>query len=187
MRVSTAEQAGSGARPRCPAPGDRRGLHGRGWELVDGHVDAVISARTRTRPALDVALTARVGAERVADRLVVATLDRLARSLTHYVQLVELARAQGWRLVALDTPEAAPAQGEAMQAITAVFAQLERRLIAERTREGLAAARGRGVQLGRPVAVPAKVEKRILDMSQRRHLSATAIAREQPIVNSSPC
>ena len=178
VRVSTAEQAGSGLGMAAQRQAITAACAERGWELVGVHVDAGVSAGTGGRPALDTALAALADPERHADRLVVAKLDRLARSLAHYAQLVEQARAQGWQLVALDTPEASTAQGEAMQAITAVFAQLERRLISERTREALAAARARGVRLGRPVAVPADVEGRILDMWRRRHLSATAIARE---------
>ena len=178
VRVSTAEQAGSGLGMAAQQQTIAAACAERGWELAGVHVDAGVSAATRSRPALDTALAALADPARHADRLVVAKLDRLARSLSHYAQLVEQARAQGWHLVALDTPEASTAQGEAMQAITAVFAQLERRLISERTREALAAARARGVQLGRPVAVPAKVERKILDMWRRRHLSATAIARE---------
>lgn len=178
VRVSTAEQAGSGLGMEAQQQAIAAACAARGWELAGVHVDAGVSAATRSRPALDAALTALAGPERVAERLVVAKLDRLARSLSHYAQLVEQARAQGWQLVALDTPEASTAQGEAMQAITAVFAQLERRLISERTREALQAARARGVQLGRPVAVPADVEATILELWRRRHLSATAIARQ---------
>ena len=54
--------------------------------------------------------------------------------------------------MALDTPGTHTPQGEAMQAMTAVFAQLERRLISQRTKEALAVARSRGVRLGRPPA-----------------------------------
>jgi DNA invertase Pin-like site-specific DNA recombinase len=178
VRVSTAEQAGSGLGMEAQRQAVEDACDARGWELVDVQVDAGISASatTRSRPALDAVLAALALGE--AELLVVAKLDRLARSLTHYARLVELATAQGWRLVALDTPEASTAQGEAMQAITAVFAQLERRLISERTKEALQAARSRGVQLGRPVAVAAGVETTILDLWRRRHLSANAIARE---------
>jgi DNA invertase Pin-like site-specific DNA recombinase len=82
-----------------------------------------------------------------------------------------------WQLLALDAPDASTPHGEAMQAIVAVFAQLERRLISDRTIEALAAARGRGVRLGRPVQTQADVEERIVALHRRRRITARAIAR----------
>ena len=64
-----------------------------------------------------------------------------------------------------------------MQAIVAVFAQLERRLISDRTIEALAAARARGVRLGRPVVTSSELEDRIVTLHRRRRLTARAIAR----------
>jgi DNA invertase Pin-like site-specific DNA recombinase len=45
----------------------------------------------------------------------------------------------------------------------AVFNQLERRLIGQRTREALAEKRAAGVRLGRPSVLPVEVVKRIVD------------------------
>ena len=55
----------------------------------------------------------------------------------------------------------------------ATFAQFERRLIGQRTREALAAKRASGVRLGRPVSLPVVVRERIasngeLDIRWRR-------------------
>ena len=50
---------------------------------------------------------------------------------------------------------------EAMANMLATFAQFERRLISQRTREALAVKRASGVRLGRPPAVPSAVVRRI--------------------------
>jgi DNA invertase Pin-like site-specific DNA recombinase len=56
--------------------------------------------------------------------------------------------------VALDSPtDLTTASGEAMAGVMAVFAQLERRLISERTRAALAALKAEGMVLGRPRVV----------------------------------
>jgi DNA invertase Pin-like site-specific DNA recombinase len=55
------------------------------------------------------------------------------------------------------------AAGEAMANMTAVFAQLERRLIGERTRAALAEKRAQGVRLGRPRLLSDEVVGRIVD------------------------
>jgi DNA invertase Pin-like site-specific DNA recombinase len=67
---------------------------------------------------------------------------------------MDLARQQGWALIGLDlgVDTTTPA-GEAMANVMATFAQLERRLIGQRTREALAVKRAQGVRLGRPPAV----------------------------------
>jgi DNA invertase Pin-like site-specific DNA recombinase len=51
--------------------------------------------------------------------------------------------------------------GEAMANVLATFAQFERRLIGQRTREALAEKRKAGVRLGRPPRVPRRVVGRI--------------------------
>jgi DNA invertase Pin-like site-specific DNA recombinase len=89
----------------------------------------------------------------------VAKLDRLSRSLLDFSALMERSRKKGWALVALDlgVDTTTPA-GEMMANVLAVFAQFERRLIGQRTREALAVKRIQGVRLGRrPVIMPATV------------------------------
>jgi DNA invertase Pin-like site-specific DNA recombinase len=176
VRVSTAEQAGSGLGVDAQRAAIVAACAARGLTLTHTYTDAGVSSAARSRPALDAALWA---VEAAPGRvLVVAKLDRLARSLTAYAALVDRSRRRGWQLLALDAPEAATPQGEAMQAMVAVFAQLERRLISQRTVDALAAARARGVQLGRPPLVAAADLAIITRLWRRKGLSARAIARE---------
>lgn len=50
-----------------------------------------------------------------------------------------------------------------MAGVASVFAQFERRLISQRTRDALAAKRAQGVQLGRPRTVADKTPARIAE------------------------
>lgn len=86
--------------------------------------------------------------------LVVSKLDRLSRSLVQFAELMERSRRKGWSLVALDlgVDTSTPA-GEMMASVLASFAQYERRLIGQRTRDALAVKREQGVRLGRPCDV----------------------------------
>src|SRR5271169_4726837 len=54
------------------------------------------------------------------------------------------------------------APGAAMAQVLAVFAELERRLIGERTKAALAVKRSQGVRLGRPPTLSADVVDRIV-------------------------
>ena len=54
-----------------------------------------------------------------------------------------------------------------MANVLAVFAQFERRLIAERTKAALAIKRAQGVRLGRPASIPDELAKRIVRMRER--------------------
>lgn len=86
------------------------------------------------------------------DVLVVWRLDRLGRSMLHLITLVEDLRGRGvgFRSLNEGAIDTTSASGELIFNIVSALAQFERRLIQERTKAGLAAARARGRQGGRP-------------------------------------
>ena len=98
----------------------------------------------------------------------VAKLDRLSRSMIDFTALMGTAQKQHWALVALDCAvDTSTPTGEAMANMLATFAQFERRLISQRTRDALAVKRANGVRLGRPPAVAPAVVRRIQRQRQR--------------------
>ena len=86
------------------------------------------------------------------DVLLVWRLDRLGRSMVHLVTLVEALqeRGIGFRSMCDGAIDTTTASGELVFNVFSALAQFERRLIQERTRAGLAAARARGRLGGRP-------------------------------------
>ncbi len=127
------------------------------------------------RPGLAAALDAIEAGK--AEALVVAKLDRLSRSLLDFAGLMERARKCRWSLVALDlgVDTSTPA-GEMMASVLATFAQFERRLIGQRTKDALAVKRANGVKLGRPREVTPAVVARIHEL-RSCGLSVAGIAR----------
>ena len=111
----------------------------------------VRSGQAMDRPGLEALLDyARKG-----DTLAVVRLDRLGRSLTELLATVALLKERGIGLVSLEERiNTASAAGELVFHVFGAIAHFERRLIAERTKDGIAAARARGKQPGRqPVDV----------------------------------
>jgi len=79
------------------------------------------------------------------ETLVVARLDRLARSVSHLVAVIEQLEAKGAHFRSLHDPiDTATPQGMFSLQVLGAVAQLERALIAERTKAGLQAVRRRG-------------------------------------------
>lgn len=175
LRVSTAEQGGSGL-----GLIDQRSTIGsaaaqRGWQVVAWHQD-VLSGKNMRRPGLAAAL-ADVEEGRAA-ALVVAKLDRVSRSVVDFGRLMERSQQGGWALIALDVAvDSSTPAGEAMSSMLAVFAQLERRLIGDRTKAALAAKKAQGIKLGRPTTMPSDVVARIVDEHERGK-GWSAIAQE---------
>lgn len=85
------------------------------------------------------------------DTLIVWRLDRLGRSMSHLVKLIEELRQSGISFKSLcdGAIDTTTASGELIFNIFSSLAQFERRLIQERTRAGLSAARARGRLGGR--------------------------------------
>lgn len=98
-----------------------------------------------------IALKRLVRSMREGDKLIVWKLDRLGRTLTGVIEFVETLRADGIELESItDKIDTSTAAGNAFFQMTLVFAQLERALISERTKAGMAVARDRGARFGQP-------------------------------------
>jgi DNA invertase Pin-like site-specific DNA recombinase len=175
VRVSTDEQLDSGAGLEAQRQAIRRECERRGWKLAEVYEDAASGRAITGRQGLKAALTALDGHRAAA--LVVAKLDRLSRSLLDFAGLMEQSRRKGWALVALDIGvDTTTPSGEMMASVLAVFAQFERRLIGQRTREALAVKRQQGVRLGRPPVLTREFVASIRRQRARgRSLAAIAI------------
>src|SRR4051795_13610563 len=160
VRVSTDEQGVSGAGLEAQRRAIQAECRRRGWELVETIEDCGYSAKDLRRPGVKEALRTLEAGE--ANALVVAKLDRLSRSMIDFTALMGKGQRQGGPVVALDCAvDTTTPSGEAMANMLATFAQFERRLIGQRTREALAVKKANGVRLGRPPAVPERVVRRI--------------------------
>jgi DNA invertase Pin-like site-specific DNA recombinase len=88
---------------------------------------------------------------RSGETLVVVRLDRLARSVSHLLAVIEQLEANGAHFRSLRDPiDTTTPQGTFSLQVLGAVAQLERALIAERTKAGLKAARSRGRVGGNP-------------------------------------
>jgi DNA invertase Pin-like site-specific DNA recombinase len=166
VRVSTEEQGSSGAGLAAQRATIAAECERRGWQLVDTIEDRGYSAKDLRRPGIRAALEELKRGD--AEGLVVAKLDRLSRSMLDFTAIMSRAQRESWALVALDCAvDTTTPAGEAMANVLATFAQFQRRLIGQRTREALAAKRAAGVQLGRPRSLPRKTVQRIRRERQR--------------------
>ena len=116
-------------------------------------------------------LAACLKALRSGDTLMVWKLDRLGRNLRHLVNVVHELTERGIGLKVLTGQGAAidttTASGKLVFGIFAALAEFERELISERTTAGLASARARGREGGRPYKMtPAKVRLAAASMGQ---------------------
>jgi DNA invertase Pin-like site-specific DNA recombinase len=92
-----------------------------------------------------------VAATKAGDVLVVTRLDRLARSVRHLLEMIDTLRARGAAFRSLGDPvDTSTPQGVFTFQILGAVAELERQLIAARTRAGLQAAIARGAKPGNP-------------------------------------
>ena len=107
----------------------------------------VISGKRFERPGL----TALLDYARPGDLVCVVRLDRLGRSLKELLATVEGFKTRGLAFRSLEERlDTSSAAGELVFHVFGAIAHFERRLIVERTRDGIAAARARGKRPGRP-------------------------------------
>ena len=138
LRVSTRKQGESGLGVEAQRAAVANFLNGGQWAHVCEFVETESGSRD-DRPKLAEALSVCRLHNAI---LVIAKLDRLSRD-AHF--LLGLTKA-GVKFVAADMPEA----NEMVVGMMAVVAQAERKMISQRTKAALAAAKARGVKLGKP-------------------------------------
>lgn len=178
-RVSTDEQATSGlglaAQTNVIAAASMR----RGWpSLIADFVDEGVSGKIlpEKRPGLAAALVMLDNGD--ADVLVVAKLDRLARSMARFTQLLERADKARWSIVILDVDvDTTTSGGRLMANVMGSVAEWERMVISERTKAALAIKKANGMRLGRPVTMNLKTRRLIWGL-RAAGLSITATAAE---------
>ncbi len=140
-RISTADQDAASQHDRLEGAGAIR-------IFTD-----IVSGASSARPEL----ARLIGEARPGDSLCVTRLDRLGRSLAELLATVGDLRTRGIHLSSLEERiDTSSAAGELVFHVFGAIAHFERRLISERTREGLAAARRRGSRPGRPPTDPEK-------------------------------
>lgn len=121
----------------------------RGWQVVGEYVDQGVSGMKDSRPQLD-AMMRRVHQGGI-DIIGVWKLDRLARSVRHLIITLDELRAMKVEFFsARDAIDTSTPAGRFCWTVIGAVGELERELIVERTKAGLAAARRRGKVLGRP-------------------------------------
>jgi DNA invertase Pin-like site-specific DNA recombinase len=141
LRCSTTEQANDGLSLDAQATRIESWASATGATIVETVIDAGVSG---TKP-----LASREGGQRIAalmsakspdvDAVIVMRLDRLGRDASESLALFKRFRNGKVGLVSVvDQVDLATAHGRAMAGVSAVFAELERSLIAQRTSDALA-------------------------------------------------
>jgi DNA invertase Pin-like site-specific DNA recombinase len=148
IRISTGGQDLDSQRLAILDYAHRQGL------TVHTFVEAQVSSRrAAARRGLDTVLEQL----QPGDLILVSELSRLGRSVGQIIQLVDRLMKQRVRLVAIkeniQLNGTQDLQTKVMVTLFGLFAEIERDLIAERTKEGLAAARAKGRLPGRPKGV----------------------------------
>lgn len=149
-RVSTDRQGKSGLGLEAQQQAVTDYLDRDGGRLIDSYTE-IESGKRNQRPQLTTALKA---CRKQKATLIIAKLDRLARNVHFISGLME----SGVDFIATDNPHA----NRLMIHLLAAFAEHEREQISQRTKDALAAAKRRGVILGRngrEVLAPANRQK----------------------------
>ena len=179
VRVSTAKQDIS---PEVQVAALKREAERQGWNLDIRRENAASAKSRKGRPVL-AAILADLKAGR-ADALAVSKLDRLSRSVADFAGILEDAVRQKWALICLDLGiDTSTITGAAMAQVTVTFAEMERKKIGERTKEGMARIRATGKHMGRKSVLTPEVVTHICSLrAEGRSLASIAASLNETAV-----
>lgn len=137
------------------------------------YIDKGLTGSNRLRPGLDQALAA----VRQGDTLVVAKLDRLARSVPDARNIADTLQTRGVKLaLGASIYDPADPMGKMFFKVLATFAEFEGDLIRLRTREGMAIARAKGKLRGKQPKLSEKQQKELCRMHGSSEYSISDLA-----------
>jgi DNA invertase Pin-like site-specific DNA recombinase len=175
LRVSTIDQ-----HPESQLH-DLRGLAAqRGFEIVQEYTDRISGTKSK-RPGLDQLMAdARRGK---FDVLLVWAFDRIARSVRHFLEVLDELTHLGIEFVSFrENVDTGGPLGRAMVVIIGAISELERNLIIERVRAGMRRAKLEGRRLGR---APLDVDRAAILRDRQRGMSLTEVAKAHRISRAS--
>lgn len=134
-----------------------------------------VDSRTELRKVLEFV--------REGDTVIVTKLDRLARSVSDAVKIVETLEAKGVDFVVLDNAsiDTRTAQGKMVFHILAAVGEMERSLINERTAEGRQKALQEGVKFGRKEALTDAEVRKLREEAQTFNGSKAELGKKYGI------
>jgi DNA invertase Pin-like site-specific DNA recombinase len=176
-RVSTADQ-----HPETQLYDVRQLAAQRGLEIVHEYRDVICGAKSK-RPGLD-QLMADARRHRF-DVVLVAAFDRVARSVRHFLEVLDELNHLGIEFVSFrENIDTGGPLGRAMVVIVGAIAELERSLIVERVRAGMRRAKLEGRRIGR---APMNIDREQVVRDRRSGMSLRQVARKHGISRASVC
>ena len=154
----------------------------RGFELVGEYTD-VISGGKAKRSGLDRLIAD--ARRRQFDVVLVAAFDRVARSVKHFLEVLDELNRLGIEFVSLrENIDTGGALGRALLTIIAAIAELERSLIVERVKAGMRRAKLEGRRIGRQ---PLNIDREQVVADRKSGMSLTMVAKKHRISRASVC
>jgi DNA invertase Pin-like site-specific DNA recombinase len=154
----------------------------RGFEIVGEYCDKISGTKAK-RPGLDQLMSD--ARRRKFDVVMVWSFDRMARSVRHFLEVLDELNHLGIEFVSFrENLDTSGPLGRAMVVIVSAISELERSLIVERVKSGMRRARLEGRQIGR---ARLDVDRIALVANRRDGMSLSQIAKKHCISKASVC
>ena len=165
-RVSTADQ-----HPETQLYDLREMARQRGFEIVREYSDTISGAKSK-RPGLDQLMAD--ARRRKFDVVLVAAFDRVARSVRHFLEVLDELNHLGIEFVSFrENVDTGGPLGRAIVVIVGAIAELERNLIVERVKAGMRRAKLEGRRIGR---APLDIDREQVVRDRRSGMSLREVA-----------
>jgi len=153
----------------------------RGYEVVHEYTDVGVSGSKARRGGLDAMLAD--AHRRKFSIVLVAAFDRVARSVKHFLTLLDELNDLGIEFIsARENIDTSGAMGRVFVTIIGCIAELERSLIVERIKAGMRRRRLEGLPMGR---APLDVDREALVRDRRSGMSLTQVSKKYSVSRAS--
>lgn len=149
------------------------------WEVVQEYVDTGVSGAKTSRPQLDSMM--KDAFSRKFDMVMILELTRIGRNTKHLLETVERLNEKSIDLyIQKEKIDTSTASGKLFFSVTAVFAEFERNLIAERVKSGIANARNKkpGKSWGRKSNLTQETAAEIVRLHKKEGVGKVRLSKQ---------